>query len=247
MYFRPIAERRDEESDVPGVHHTTHLKDMKHTLLLLPLFFVCALAAGMRAGELRLSSNDLNIPKGSTIIVDHKKVGTAPCGITLTENIRHVIETRGMDGNTRTYNLTAKTVAKTDLINNVPMWFFTPSELQPDFPGYSKFVTGLALSESVSDAIGKAQAQAKKKSTTIGMNRYNVIRESDSRNMLDSSKSRNYPRLTRGQMDSLNDVNGGIMVTQSFGVADKVQFLEYEIQKVEDNYQVYVLAGTRKG
>ena len=64
--------------------------------------------------------------------------------------------------------------------------------------------------------------------------------------MLDSSKSRYYPKLTRGQMDSLNDVNGGTMVVSSFVSTNEVTFLEYEIQKIGDQFLVYVMEGIKR-
>jgi hypothetical protein len=218
---------------------------MNYRFGIFALIIAAVCATPLHADELRFSSADLRIASGSTIIIDGKTIGIAPRHIALTTNFRHKIEIKPHNGYAQMYYITAKALSKSALVDNVPAWFFNPPSLQSEFPGYLRFTPTTASSESLADAIGKAEGEAKKKLTTIAVNQYNTVRESDNGNRLDSSKSKYYPRLTRGQMDSVNDVNGGIMVKQSFGVIDRVQYLEYEIQRVDGKYQVYVLAGSR--
>lgn len=198
----------------------------------------------LHAGNLRIHSSELNIPNSTVISVDGKVVGTAPCDILFTTDVRHKIEVKSRDGNIRICYFTTKSLKESELVNNVPVWFFNPTMMKSDFTDCERLTPATASSAILAEAVSKAEADARRKLKTIEVNRYNTIRESNNRSRLDSSTSQYYPKLTRGQMDSLNDVNGGIMVKQSFGVTDKIEFLEYEIQKVDDKYQVYVLAGT---
>jgi hypothetical protein len=199
-----------------------------------------------QAGQFRLSSADLKITGGSQIVVDGKSVGTAPCQITLRTNARHKLEIKDEGGNTRTFFVIEKEVKKSDVVNSIPAWFFNPTLLQPDFRDYEALSPGTASSTSLAESVSKAELDAKTKSTGGSVNRYLTIRESDRRGRLDSSSASSYPKLTRGQMDSLADVNGGRIVARSLSETINPDFLEIEIQKVGREYRVYLLAGRRK-
>lgn len=201
--------------------------------------------ATLHAGELRLRLSDFNITKGDTVIIDGKTVGAAPNEFTLKTNIRHKIEVKSHSGNVQTFFVTTKELTKSELVNNIPAWFFNPRLLQKDFPGYNALTPATANAAMLSDAVNKAEQEARSKLTHSNVDRYITVREPTGNGRLDSSNSNYYPRLTRGQMDSLNDVNGGKMVARSLAETSKVAFLEYEIQKVDNKYQVYVLAGEK--
>lgn len=200
----------------------------------------------LHAGNLPVHSSELKIPKGSVISVDGKLVGTAPCNILLTTDVRHKIEIKSRDGNTRNCYFTVKSLKESELVNSIPAWFFNPTMMQSDFRGYERLTPATASSAILPEAVSKAEADVRRKLKTVVVNQYNTIREPGNRTKLDSSESKYYPKLTRGQMDSLNDVNGGIMVAQSFGESKRVELLEYEIQKVDGKYQVYLLAGEKQ-
>jgi hypothetical protein len=210
------------------------------------LFFVCTLlGATVPGGEMHLRSDDLKIEHGTKIEIDGTFVGIAPCEISLETKIRHKFELKSPVGNLRSYFVTVRGLKKSDEVNNIPAWFLDPTSLKSDFKEYGNLTPTTAASATIADAVNQAEAKIRRRVTGVSINRYNTVMEPSGKRMLDSSKSNYYPKLTRGQMDSLNDVNGGIMVKQSLGTSDRIEFLEYELQKVGDKYQVYVLAGSR--
>jgi hypothetical protein len=211
--------------------------------VILFLFVSTSFGATIPRGEMLLRSADLGIEHGTRIEIDGKLVGIAPCAISLKTNIRHKFELKSSEGKVRTYFLTVRNLIKSDEFNNVPGWFIDPASLRSDFKEYGNLTPTTAASATIADAVSQAEAKIKARVTGMSVNRYNTVMEPAGKRMLDSSKSKYYPKLTRGQMDSLNDVNGGIMVTQSLGTSDRIEFLEYEIQRVGDKYQAYVLAG----
>jgi len=224
---------------------TENLMIRIRTILFFVLIGILSLAA-IDSGELQFQSSDLHISKRAVIAVDGKRVGTAPCRLTLQENVRHKFVIWNLNGTVHTFYLTAKTITKSGLLDSIPAWFLDPTLLKKDFPNYDALIPATSSSETLDEAVNKAEMEATRKSKTLSVDRYNTIRESPPRsNMLDSSKSSYYPKLTRGQMDSLNDVNGGKMVLQSFHEESEPVFLEYEIQRVDNTYQVYILAGKK--
>ena len=194
-------------------------------------------------GTLRIQSSNLGIGGGNEIRIDGKTIGIATCEIALRTNARHKVELKAQNGAVQTYFLTVKTLKKSELVDNIPPWFLNPTLLQPDFPNYEGLTSITAISESIPVAINKAEAEGKAKLAKSVMNRSSALKEVDGKGKLGSSKSRYYPKLTRGKMDSLNDVNGGKMVAQSLSEASEVMLLEFEIQKIGNEYRVYVLAG----
>lgn len=211
--------------------------------LLFSVAVILAVGITLRGGTLRISSSDFHIPKGSVVTVDGKPMGTAPCSLELQTGVRHMMRIKSSRGEEFVFHVTTRTLKEGQLIDNVPSWFFNPAAKQSDFRTFAGFTTSTASSASLADAILKAESGARRKMTSVEVNQYNSVQESDSHSRLDSGTSKFYPNLTRGQMDSLNDVNGGMMVMQSFGTSERLEFLEYEIQKIGDKYQVYVLAG----
>jgi hypothetical protein len=212
---------------------------------ILFLFVFTSLGATAPQDEMLMRSTDLGIEHGTTIEIDGKLVGTAPCAIALKTNIRHKFELKSPVGYLRSYFVTVRSLKKSGELNNIPAWFLDPTSLRSEFKGYANLTPTTAASATIADALSQAEAKIRRGVTGVSINRYNTVMAPAGKRMLDSSKSKYYPKLTRGQMDSLNDVNGGIMVKQSLGTSDRIEFLEYELQKVGDRYQVYVLAGSR--
>lgn len=202
--------------------------------------------ATLHAGELRLQSSDLSIAKGDTISIDGKTVGGAPYEFTLKTNIRYKIEAKSRTGNVQTFFVTTKELTRSELVKSIPAWFFNPTILQSEFPGYGRFTQTTANAATLSDAMEMAKTEVRTKLKGNTVDRYFTVRPWEANGKLDSSKSKYYPNLTRGQMDSLNDVNGGKMVTQSLVENARIEFLEFEIQEVDNKYQVYVLAGSKE-
>jgi len=202
--------------------------------------------ATLHAGVPRLRSSDLNIAKGDTIIIDGKTVGGAPYEFTLKTSIRHKIEIKSRTGNVQTFFVTTIKLTKSELVKSIPVWFFNPTSLQSNFPGYRKFTQATANAATLSYAIEKAKTEIRTRLKGNTVDRYFAVRRSDAIGMLDSSKSMYHPNFTRGQMDSLNEVNGGKMVMQSLAENARIEFLEFEIQKVDAKYQVYILGGFKQ-
>ena len=218
---------------------------MRHRSSIIYLILGVTLAHSLGAGQFRLRSTDLDVPMGSKILVDGKDVGTAPCAIELTTDYRHRIEIKAQDGTTRLCFLTVREVKKSEEVADIPAWFLNPTLLQSDFPDYETLTPATGFSRTISDAIGKAESQRKSESANIRVDHYNTIREPGDKSKLDSTKSKYYPKLTRGQMDSLADVNGGMMVASSYSGSSEATVLEYEIQKSGDGYRAYILTGRR--
>ncbi len=215
---------------------------MRHPILsLVPLVLAAGLVT-LHAQQFTVSSSDLDIPPGSKVIVDGTVRGTAPLSIAVKFNTRHKITTEVSGMKIRELYVTAKEVEKSKEVDRIPAWFVNPSLHQSDFSGYTSLIPATVFSSTIHLAVKGAEDAARSKMPGGMLNRYNTVRASQGR--LDSSSSSYYPNLTRGQMDSLNDVNGGRMVLESFP-ASAVEFLEYEIQKMGEGYRVYVLAGRR--
>jgi hypothetical protein len=142
--------------------------------------------------------------------------------------------------------VTEREVKKSDVVNNIPAWFFDPTSIQPDFRDYETLTPATASSTSLAESIDKAKKNAAAKFKSGRVDRYYTIRGSDRKEKLDSSSSRYYPKLTRGQMDSLADVNGGKIVARSLSLPTDSVFLEIEIQSIGPEFRVYVLFGNRK-
>jgi hypothetical protein len=211
------------------------------------LYVLALLALNIsQAWQFRVLSTDFKIAAGSQIVVDGKPVGTAPCQITLKTNIRHKLKVENEGGNDRTFCVTWKEVKKSAVVNNIPSWFLNPALLQSDFRDYEALTPGTASSTNLAESIRKAELDVEAKLAGGGVDRYFTIRQSDSKGRLDSGSSSYYPKLTRGQMDSIANVNGGKIVARSLSETNKPDFLELEIQKTGSEYRVYVLAGKRK-
>ena len=180
------------------------------------------------------------------ITIDGKAVGIVPCEMKLKTKIHHKFELKSPDGTVKRYFLTARNLKTSEVVDNIPAWFLNPASRQSEFKDYETFTPATATAGTISDALSKAEADGRTKLTMGGIDHYSTFKQSDGKGKLDSSKSKYYPKLTRGQMDSLAAVNGGKIVTGSFSEADEAIFLEYEIQKIGDQYRVYVLAGQKK-
>jgi hypothetical protein len=221
--------------------------NLNHRNLFIALLIVVTTVsfAALPNGTLRLQSRDLGISNGSEIRIDGKVIGTAPCEFTLRTSARHKLELKAQNMAVETCFLTVKVLKKSELVDNIPAWFLNPTTLQPKFLHYESLTPATATSATISDAVVKAQSEVRRKLTST-IDRYFTVREQDGKSKLDSSKSKYYPKLTRGQMDSLSDVNGGKIVAQSLANNGEPVFLEYEIQKVGNEYRVYVLAGEKR-
>lgn len=202
------------------------------------------IVGAIQARQVRIQSDDLRIPSGDKIVIDNRLIGTAPCAISLKTSVRHKCEIKTRDGNVRTVFLTTKELKKSQEVENIPAWFVNPTMLQTDFPAFTQFTTATAVATSLRGAVDRAGVEARRKIPKGMINRYTTIREGQGR--LDSTNSRTYPQLTRGQMDSLADVNGGLIVANSLSSNTEPTYLEYEIQKLEKDYRVYLLAGNKK-
>jgi hypothetical protein len=213
------------------------------TALLIALMFFGAI---LPAGEFLIRSTDLRIKPGTGITIDGKFVGIAPCEMRLKTKIRHKFELKSPDRTVKIYFLTVRNLKTSEVVDNIPAWFLNPTSRQSEFKDYETFTPATAIAGSISDALSKAEADGRSKLAKGGVNHYFTVKESDGKGKLDSSKSKYYPRLTRGQMDSLAAVNGGKIVAGSFSEADEAIFLEYEIQRIGDQYRVYVLAGEKR-
>ena len=204
---------------------------------------VISISCKLQSGQLHVRSTDFNIASGREIRIDGKAIGIAPCEFTLKTNKRHKLELKAQNMVVETYYLNVKMLKNSELVDNIPAWFLNPAALQTNFPDYESLTPSTAASATIADAVVKAQSTVRRKLTST-VNRYFTVKEQDSK--LDSSKSKYYPKLTRGQMDSLSDVNGGKIVAQSLADNGGLVFLEYEIQKIDNEFRVYVLAAKRK-
>jgi hypothetical protein len=216
-------------------------RDLISFLVLMVISTSCKL----QSGQMHVRSTDLNIASGREIRIDGKAIGTAPCEFTLKTSTRHKLELKAQNVAAKTYFLTVKMLKKSELVDNIPTWFLNPATLQPKFPDYESLTPATATAATIADAVVKAQSEVGRKLTST-VDRYFTVREQDDRGKLDSSKSKYYPKLTRGQMDSLSDVNGGKIVARSLAENAEAVFLEFEIQKVGNEYRVYVLASDKK-
>ena len=218
----------------------------RQTPFITFLLIVLLSGAIVPGGSIVIKSSDLNIEPGAEVRVDGILAGIAPCKIDFKTGTRHKCLTKSSDGTVIVFFLTSRELEKSQEADHFPAWFLDPPSLQSDFTDYVHLTPATAASATLSDAIGQAEARIRKRTMGVGINRYNTIKESAGNQMLDSSKSKYYPKLTRGQMDSLNDVNGGAMVASSLSRASDVTFLEYEIQKIGEGYRVYVLGGQER-
>jgi hypothetical protein len=201
---------------------------------------------GVTTSDIRIQSKDLKIDPGTGISVDGKVIGVAPCEFKLRTKIRHKVELKSRDGNVRTYFLTFRELKNSEKVGNIPAWFLDPASLKNDFKDYENLASSTVSAATIAEALSAAEAKLTSRASGIRENRYNTMVEPAGNRKLDSSKSKYYPKLTRGQMDSLNDVNGGTMVASSFASINDVTFLEFEIQKIGDQFLVYVLAGIKR-
>jgi hypothetical protein len=217
--------------------------DLRHfTVRLISVAAIFGIAF-LHAQGISVSSSDLEIPAGYKIVVDGTIKGNAPITLTVKPQLRHKILTESGDVKAAEFYLTVRVVQKTKEIENIPSWFVNPTLHQSDFPGHTTLTPATAVASTLQSALREARSAARSKMMRGMVNRYNTVRESQGK--MDSSSSNYYPRLTRGQMDSLNDVNGGKMVLQSSPASSTVGFLEYDIQKIGEAYRVYVLAGRK--
>jgi hypothetical protein len=216
---------------------------MLHFVIKLILAATTVGLGVLHAQELRVSSSDFDIQPGYKVIVNGKVTGTAPLFIALKLNARHKIATEVSDVRVREFFLTVRDVDKSKEVESIPAWFVNPTLHQSDFSGYTSLTPATSIAASIEAGVKEAQDVVRSKMSRGKVNRYWTIREDQVK--LDSSSSNYYVNLTRGQMDSLNDVNGGKMVLQSSPALSTVTFLEYEIQKIGEEYRVYVLAGRK--
>ena len=208
--------------------------------LLLPVFIPLT---PPHPPKLSLSSADLKVEDGARVYVDSKFLGTSPCKVLLSPDIRHIIEARSKGRPDHTFFVTWKSLKKSELFDNIPTWFL--GARQSDYPQYRDLAVGTAQGLNLAQTIDQAATNANGKVSSVRTDRYNTVRGSGQRSRLDSISSRSYPQLTRGQMDSVSDVSGGKIVVRSFPEPGLRGLLEIEIQKVGDEYRVYVLSGGR--
>ncbi len=216
----------------------------KKRLAIILLAVLAIVGRGtLYAQEIHLSSSDIGISSGSRVVVDGTIKGTAPMTLAFRFDVRHKIVTETGGVRAKEFYLTMRVLQKSKEIENIPAWFVTPTLHQSDFSGYASLTPATAITSSIESAMMEVENAVRSKMSRRMMNRYNTVQAGQGK--LDSSSSSYYPNLTRGQMDSLADVNGGSMVVKSFPPVPTIEFLEYEIQKIGERYRVYVLAGSK--
>ncbi len=197
-------------------------------------------------GDIRLRSGDLGIAPGSAVIVDGKPAGTAPCEFSLTMNTRHKIETKAQDGTHQIIYFTSRKAGKSIQTKDVPDWFLDPDLLRPQYPAYDVFASATATSRRIDVGLSKAEEDATTRLIQGKTSVFGTPSNTYGKTLLDSTNSKQYPRLTRGQMDSMAARNGGtIIVTTTSGTVNRT-VLQCEIQKFGEQYRVYVLVGKRR-
>ncbi len=211
---------------------------------LLPLVVVAFLNSSS-AQQLSISSVDLKIADGEKISVDARPAGTSPCTIVLSANVRHPVEVKSEGQTDRMFVVSWKNLKRSQLYINIPAWFLNTKPGESGSQGYADLTTGTAEGKDLGATIDKAFTNAKGRPSGTAIDRYNTIRESDARHGLDSAASSTYPRLTRGQMDSLSNVNGGKIVVSALPASVPRTIVEIEIQKIGVVFRVYVLTGRR--
>lgn len=217
----------------------------RKTILVFLCITTLSSAGALPGGDIRLQSRDLKISEGSIISVDGKSVGTAPCEIVLTPNRLHKIVVKSTDGTVRTIYYDTRQIKKTQEAKKIPAWFLNPDLVRGEYPGYDTFATATATSKDMQIAVEKAEQDATTKLIQGKTSIFSSTTKPDSKQMLDSSVSKNFPRRTRGQMDSITSTSGGkYIITKASGTVSRT-LLRSEIQKIGNSYRAYVLVGKR--
>ena len=189
------------------------------------LGFLILYGTNVPSSDIQIQSRDLRIDPGTEISVDGKIIGMAPCEFKLRTTIRHKVELKSRDAKIMAFFLTFRELKTSEKVGNIPNWFLDPTSMKDDFKEYGNLTSSTASAATIAEALSTVEAKVTSKSTGIRENRYNTMVEPAERRNLDSSKSKYFPKLTRGQMDSLNDDNGGTMVVSSFVSTNEVTFL----------------------
>ncbi len=219
---------------------------MKKYILAVSPFWAFLLFTAFSGGDIRIRTGDLKATVGSVVSVDGKVVGTAPCEFSLKTNVRHTIEVKQKDGETRTFSFIARDVPKSKVVEDIPDWFLNPDLLRSRYPEYATLAGGTAVSSTIEIAMSKAELDATTRLLQGKTSLFSGGKRSGEKEKLDSSSSQYYPKLTRGQMDSLAIATGGrTIVTTSAGTINRTT-LQCEIQKVGTMFRVYILVGRKE-